>query len=116
MLLRESVDLVASQILTAEELIADHRHTSSNIASARPAHVTYAQNLRLASPHELAWFLRWALARVVRLRRTQSSAGETFQEPPADRNPAQDRGLLEWEDYELWRGRERGVCRFPADV
>ena len=43
--------------------------------------------------HDLGWLLRWALSRIVRIR-------EGTQEVL--------HGVLEWEVYEEWRGRERG--------
>lgn len=46
----------------------------------------------------MAWLLRWALSRVTRQR---SDTGETC------------RGLLDWDVYEEWRGRERGGWSLP---
>lgn len=60
---------------------------------------TYRSNLRFAHPHELAWFLRWALARVVRVKGEPIVLGDAFE--------LEQRGLVDWEDYETWRGRER---------
>lgn len=53
----------------------------------------FEQELPYAKPHELAWFLRWALSRVVRVN---DVTGEELH------------GLFEWGVYEEWRGRERG--------
>src|SRR4051812_32615833 len=88
----------------------NHSHTST-VASRRQAHVAYAQNMRHAHPHELAWFLRWALGRVVRLQRTEAYAADTVQGARPEVDHARAKGLLEWDDYEQWRGRERGMSR-----
>ena len=56
-------------------------------------HLNWTQDLRLAKEYELAWLLRWALSRVVRVREGTREISH---------------GLLQWEIYEEWRGRERG--------
>jgi hypothetical protein len=63
--------------------------------------------MRFAHPHEIAWFLRWALARVVRLRKVERVAPGPHTDV-IEQGSIEARGLLEWEDYENWRGRERG--------
>ncbi|KAJ9114225.1 hypothetical protein QFC22_005677 [Naganishia vaughanmartiniae] len=84
--------------------------------TSRPASTqsitAYRNNLRLCQPYELAWFLRWALGRVVRLVR------EEHVSPGADRSKLVDvrerevRGLVDWAEYEIWRGKERAK-HFP---
>ena len=54
---------------------------------------TFQQDLQFAKEHELAWLLRWALSRITRLKEGSREVCH---------------GLLEWEVYEEWRGRERG--------
>lgn len=51
------------------------------------------QDIQFASDHELAWLLRWVLSRMTRLR---ESTREVCH------------GCIDWEQYEEWRGRERG--------
>lgn len=55
--------------------------------------MTWVADLQFAKEHELAWLLRWSLSRIVRLK---------------DGTREACRGVLEWEAYEEWRGRERG--------
>lgn len=62
---------------------------------------TYRSNLRFAHPQELAWFLRWSLARVVRVKGEPMVLGDAFE--------LEQRGLIDWEDYEDWRGKERAA-------
>jgi hypothetical protein len=71
----------------ADGLRSGNRHPSRNRLNQ------FAQDLRFAREHELAWLLRWALSRVTRV-------AEGTQEVC--------HGVLEWEVYEEWRGRERG--------
>jgi hypothetical protein len=59
---------------------------------SKSAHSSFKDDLRYAKEFELAWLLRWALSRVTR------RAEETKEVL---------RGLIEWDAYEEWRGRER---------
>lgn len=61
----------------------------------------FAQDLRFAREHELAWLLRWALARVTRV---------------AEGTKEVCHGVLEWDVYEEWRGRERGMSGSIGDT
>jgi hypothetical protein len=54
---------------------------------------SFQQDLQFAKEHELAWLLRWALSRMTRLKEGSREVCH---------------GMLEWEIYEEWRGRERG--------
>ena len=54
---------------------------------------TFQQDLQFAKEHELDWLLHWALSRITRLKEGSREVCH---------------GLLEWEVYEEWRGRERG--------
>jgi hypothetical protein len=54
---------------------------------------SFQQDLQFAKEHELAWLLRWALSRITRLKEGSREVCH---------------GILEWEVYEEWRGRERG--------
>jgi len=54
----------------------------------------FQQDLRFAKEHELAWLLRWALSRISRIK---EATREVLH------------GVMEWESYEEWRGRERGA-------
>ena len=53
----------------------------------------WVRDLAYAEEHDLAWMLRWALSKIVRVK---EGTGDVCH------------GLLEWEVYEEWRGRERG--------
>lgn len=57
----------------------------------------YIEDITFTGECEIAWLLRWGLARVVRAERTGR-----------DGTSREARGLLDWERYEDWRGRERG--------
>jgi hypothetical protein len=57
----------------------------------------YTEDISFAGECEIAWLLRWGLGRVVRAERTGREGASR-----------EVRGLLEWERYEDWRGRERG--------
>jgi hypothetical protein len=61
--------------------------------SSRNQYMTWVADLQFAKEHELAWLLRWSLSRIVRLKDGTREACH---------------GVLEWEAYEEWRGRERG--------
>jgi hypothetical protein len=53
----------------------------------------WLQELAFVREYELAWLLRWALSRITRVREGTREVSH---------------GVLEWEVYEEWRGRERG--------
>ncbi|OCF39995.1 hypothetical protein I317_06192 [Kwoniella heveanensis CBS 569] len=63
---------------------------------------TFAQEVRFAKEHELAWLLRWALSRITRIK--EKAGGKEVVH-----------GTLEWEAYEEWRGRERAASH-PTDA
>lgn len=75
----------------------------------------WAQELTFAGERELAWVLRWALARVLQVRPVvapgQAAKGEHV---PLD----EKRGIVDFERYLAWRERERGArpSRFPHGV
>jgi hypothetical protein len=56
----------------------------------------YVEDVKFAGECEIAWLLRWGMGRVVRVERGAR-----------DGVKREVRGLLEWERYEDWRGRER---------
>ena len=58
---------------------------------------TYVEDMTFAGECEIAWLLRWGLAKVVRVDKTGREGGTK-----------ESRGLLDWGKYEDWRGRERG--------
>ncbi|EIW72287.1 hypothetical protein TREMEDRAFT_20593, partial [Tremella mesenterica DSM 1558] len=60
----------------------------------------FAQDIKFAKEHELAWLLRWGLSRITRIREGTRELCH---------------GVLEWEVYEEWRGRER-AANYPADA
>lgn len=62
---------------------------------------TYVEDMRFAGECEIAWLLRWGLARVVRV----GNRG-------IDGSNEESRGLLDREKYEDWRGRERGQFKW----
>ncbi|KLT40277.1 hypothetical protein CC85DRAFT_322125 [Cutaneotrichosporon oleaginosum] len=62
--------------------------------------VTFEQDIRFASDHELAWLLRWALSRMTRIREGTREVCH---------------GCIEWDMYEEWRGRER-AAKYPFDA
>jgi len=73
--------------------------TRSNRQGAlRPG--SFQQDLQFAKEHELAWLLRWALSRITRLKEGSREVCH---------------GMLEWEVYEEWRGRERGQFYLTVD-
>lgn len=53
----------------------------------------FIHEIRFAKEHELAWLLRWALSRITRIKEGTRITCH---------------GVMEWEMYEEWRGRERG--------
>ncbi|WVQ96362.1 hypothetical protein IAU59_003467 [Kwoniella sp. CBS 9459] len=63
---------------------------------------TFTQEVRFAKEHELAWLLRWALSRITRIK--EKAGGKKVVH-----------GVLEWEAYEEWRGRERAAS-YPTDA
>lgn len=60
--------------------------------------------MKFAGVCEIAWALRWGLARVVRVEKEGMDGWGVGRE---------GRGLLSWDRYEDWRGRERGGYLFP---
>ncbi|WVO13648.1 hypothetical protein L204_101269 [Cryptococcus depauperatus] len=62
--------------------------------------VSFRQDLTFAKEYELAWLLRWALSRIARFNEGARVIC---------------RGVMEWEVYEEWRGRER-AANYPADA
>lgn len=69
----------------------------------------YQEDLKFAGEHEIAWLLRWSLSRAVRVN------GDSQQGPnPIGGDlPFEMRGLLDWERYEDWRGREQAFRYDP---
>lgn len=72
----------------------------------------YHDDLRLCSPHEAAWFLRWALSRPVRLVREDKAVESPGRKKGAGKvvtvQERQVRGLVDLREYVVWRGKERG--------
>lgn len=104
----QALDLSASKIRL---LIASYISTISQ-PSQSTASKQYRDSLRLSSPHETAWFLRWAMSRPVRLVRE-----DKVVESPGKRKGGgkvitvqerQVRGLVDLREYVVWRGKERG--------
>ncbi|WVR08331.1 hypothetical protein IAU60_005384 [Kwoniella sp. DSM 27419] len=83
--------LELSQIRTKMLIEAYLRSVSSNAKSHTD---DFVRDLAFASLNEVAWFLRWALARITRVR---------------DDTHEVCHGVLDWEVYEEWRGRERAA-------
>lgn len=72
---------------SAAAMITDSR------SSSIPRRDAWARDLAFAREHDLGWMLRWALSRIVRVK---EGTREVLH------------GVLDWEVYEEWRGRERG--------
>ncbi|EJD38165.1 hypothetical protein AURDEDRAFT_116601 [Auricularia subglabra TFB-10046 SS5] len=80
-----------------KRIISAFLRTCPYVAASAEAKARWLDEARVASPHDLAMTLRWALARIVRIERAQES-----------------RGLLSMEYYSRWRAAE-STARFPAD-
>ncbi|TYJ51313.1 hypothetical protein B9479_008121 [Cryptococcus floricola] len=61
---------------------------------------SFLQDIKFAKEHELAWLFRWALSRITRVKEGARVICH---------------GVMEWQVYEEWRGRER-VAGYPADA
>lgn len=83
--------------MLVESYIATKSHLSRG-SQARGS--DFLQDIEFAKEHELAWLLRWALSRITKQR---EGTGELYH------------GIMEWETYEEWRGRERS-SGYPADA
>ena len=77
--------------------LTQHRPKGTNASTTRRR--SFAHDIKFAKEFELAWLLRWCLSRITRV-------SEGTQELI--------HGLLEWEAYEEWRGRERCKLRLHA--
>jgi hypothetical protein len=67
--------------------------------------------------NEVAWFLRWALSRVVRLVREDKvvdSPGRGKGGKVVTIREREVRGLVDVREYEVWRGKERGESPFTS--
>ncbi|WOO79409.1 uncharacterized protein LOC62_02G002931 [Vanrija pseudolonga] len=73
---------------------------TSSRTPPKSAHDNFLQDVKFASDHELAWLLRWALARMTRVREGTREACH---------------GCFDWDVYEEWRGRER-LAKYPTDA
>ncbi|KAK8849410.1 hypothetical protein IAR55_004742 [Kwoniella newhampshirensis] len=62
-------------------------------------HEAFLQNVQFANEQELAWLLRWAMSRITRVKEGSHQTSH---------------GVLEWEAYEEWRGRERAAGYPPS--
>ncbi|ORX38018.1 hypothetical protein BD324DRAFT_608403 [Kockovaella imperatae] len=60
----------------------------------------WSQDLQFARDYELAWLFRWALSRITRIREGSREICH---------------GVLDWDAYEEWRGRER-ASSYPLDA
>jgi hypothetical protein len=76
----------------ADQNSSSTRHPQSS-SSSSSTFQSFARDLQYAKEYELAWFLRWALSRITRRK---EGTGEICH------------GIIEWDIYEEWRGRERG--------
>jgi hypothetical protein len=104
----QALDLSASKI----RLLINSYISTISQPSQSTAFKQYRDSLRLSSPHEAAWFLRWAMSRPVRLVRE-----DKVVESPGKRKGGgkvvtvrerQVRGLVDLREYIVWRGKERG--------
>ncbi|WVQ79533.1 hypothetical protein IAT38_001632 [Cryptococcus sp. DSM 104549] len=68
--------------------------------TSRTRQEAFKQDIAFAKEHELAWLLRWAMSRVTRVKEGVRVLSH---------------GVLEWEVYEEWRGRERAAS-YPTDA
>lgn len=86
-----------------------------------PFDTSHAMNLSVGSPHELGWFLRWALSRLVRIIR--------IEEPVPSKGPGKGkgrvvktvkeygrRGMVDMREYVMWREKERGTSSYPFTI
>ncbi|WRT69392.1 uncharacterized protein IL334_006376 [Kwoniella shivajii] len=69
-------------------------------SNSRSKQQAFLQDVKFAKEHELAWLLRWTLSRITRMK-------EGIKEIC--------HGVMEWEAYEEWRGRERAAS-YPTDA
>ncbi|OCF77681.1 hypothetical protein I204_01679 [Kwoniella mangroviensis CBS 8886] len=69
-------------------------------SNSKSKHEAFKQDVTFAKEHELAWLLRWSLSRITRIK---EGVREICH------------GVLEWEAYEEWRGRER-ASGYPTDA
>ncbi|ODN78262.1 hypothetical protein L202_03911 [Cryptococcus amylolentus CBS 6039] len=80
-----------------------HSFMDTISTSGRQSHSkleSFLQDIKFAKEHELAWLFRWALSRITRVKEGARVICH---------------GVMEWEAYEEWRGRER-VAGYPADT
>lgn len=92
--------------------IVSYITTLTSRPASSQAITAYRNNLRLGQPYELAWFLRWALGRAVRLVREEHISPGADKSKLVDVREREVRGLVDWVEYEIWRGKERGMS-FP---
>ncbi|WWC93117.1 uncharacterized protein L201_008084 [Kwoniella dendrophila CBS 6074] len=69
-------------------------------SNSRSKQDSFRQDIKFAKEQELAWLLRWALSRITRIR---EGVREICH------------GVLEWDAYEEFRGRER-AAGYPTDA
>ena len=67
----------------------------------------WSQELTFAGERELAWVLRWVLARALRLR-PASGAATSSDSSPYGLTIDRKRGLVDTERYLTWKEREQG--------
>lgn len=77
------------------------------VSLTNPLDTTHNVNLRSGTPYELGWFLRWALGRVVRVV-TEEETGTSAKGVVRRVTEAERRGLVDWNEYAMWREKERG--------
>ncbi|WWC65566.1 uncharacterized protein I303_108184 [Kwoniella dejecticola CBS 10117] len=81
-------------------LIQGYLDTLSQVSNSKSRYEAFKQDVIFAKEHELAWLLRWALSRITRIKEGVKEICH---------------GVLEWEAYEEWRGRER-AAGYPTDA
>lgn len=79
-------------MVRADNHSSSTRHPPSS-SSSSSASQSFSRDLQYAKEYELAWFLRWTMSRITRRK---DGTGEICH------------GIIEWDIYEEWRGRERG--------
>ncbi|ORY34991.1 hypothetical protein BCR39DRAFT_462229 [Naematelia encephala] len=85
--------LELNQVRT-KHIIQTYLETLSNRQPSKHRSESFKQDILYAKEHELAWLLRWALSHLARIR---EGTREVL------------RGMIEWDVYEEWRGREKSA-------
>jgi hypothetical protein len=103
--IRSLIRSFTSTLISSSSSHPSYSSSANRFSTAiSPEEVNWRQEVTFSPERELAWVMRWAMSRVLQVRGAVDDGHGGHV--PGTRE--ERRGLVEWEVYEEWRGREKG--------